>query len=217
MKKLSFLFSLLLICSALPLAAQTRSVDILGFASWVDVSGDTTFDEDADDFGIEFESDQGWGGAVNVFWGSRFSTEFAASIVSPEVNVDPTSGGIPPFLAGEMEMIPITATLQFHLAPAARFNPYIGAGVAYVLFDDVEDSGDLGDIDVESIEFEDDYGVVFNAGLDIGVTDMMALNVDAKYVPVESSATAVFTTGPGETAEVSVNPLIISAGLRLKF
>lgn len=217
MKRLSFILGIIMLFIAAPLAAQERSVDLLGFVSWVDVSGDTELDEDAEDFGLEFDSDMGYGAGVNIFWSNRISTEFTASVISPEVNVTPTNSTIPPFLAGELEMLPITGTLQFHLSPNGRFDPYVGAGVAYILFDDLDEEDDLDDVDVEAIEFEDDYGFLVNAGVDIGLSDMFAINLDAKYVPLESSATAVFATGPGEATEIELNPLMLQAGVRLRF
>lgn len=218
MKRMILIFAVVLMFAAVPVAAQTRSVDLIGFASWVDLSGDSSL-EDADgieDLDIEFDGDMGYGAAINVFIGSRLSAEFAASIVDTEVNVAP-GGPISPVFAGNLEMIPITGTLQFHLLPNSRIDPYVGAGLAYVLFDNVESEEDLDDVDVDEIEFEDDYGFVLNAGVDLGITDSIALNADAKYVPVESSARARFATGVGQFTDIEVNPLILSAGLRLRF
>jgi outer membrane protein len=217
MKKLVVAFAVLAMFAAVPAAAQDRSVDIIGNVSWVDISGDNTFEGSIDDFDVEFDSDMGYGLGINVFWGERVSTEFAASLISPEVTFNPTNGGVPGFLAGDLEMIPITATLQYHFAPNSRIDPYVGAGAAYVLFDDIDDSEDLDDIDVDSIEFDDDAGFVVNAGVDFSFSDSFALNLDAKYVPVEASANATFASGPGQAFDVEVNPLILSAGLRLKF
>jgi outer membrane protein W len=43
------------------------------------------------------------------------------------------------------------------------------------------------------------------------------VNVDAKYVPVKSSARAVFASGPGQTSDIDVNPLIVGAGVQFQF
>lgn len=217
MKRIVLFFAVLLMFAAAPAAAQSRSVDLIGYASWVDLSGDATL-EDADgldDLDVDFEGDMGYGIGINVFLGNRLSAEFAGSVVNVEVNA--ANGAVSPFLAGDLEMIPLTGTLQFHFAPNSRIDPYIGAGVAYVLFDEVEGGEDLENVDIDAIEFEDDYGFVANAGIDIGLTDMIALNADAKYVPVESSARARFASGFGQFADIEVNPMILSAGLRLRF
>lgn len=217
MKKLVFGFMLLGLFAAVPAAAQDRAVDVTGFITWVDISGDNTFEGSIDDFDVEFDSDTGYGLSVNVFWSDRISTEFAASSVSPDVSFSPVGGGLPAFLVGDLEMIPITATLQYHFAPNSRIDPYVGAGAAYVLFDDLDAADDVDDVDFDAIEFESDAGFVVNAGVDFGLTENFAINLDAKYVPISASAEAVFSTGPGQAFDVDVNPLIISAGARLKF
>ena len=50
-------------------------------------------------------------------------------------------------------MTPLTGVLQWHFAPAGFIDPYIGAGAAYVLFDNVNGYGNLG---VDKINFKDD-------------------------------------------------------------
>lgn len=208
----------LAVLAAMPMAAQSRSVDIYGFATWVDPSGDSVFDADGiDDARVEFDSEQGFGVAVNVFFSNRISAEFAASVVEPEVVFRSDNPIFPVLTGGQLEMIPITATLQFHFNPEGRIDPYIGVGAAYVLFDQVNDFGDVGDIDVDAIDFDDDVGLVVNAGLTFDITPSFAVYLDGKYVPVSSSATATFASGPGTATEIDINPLIVSAGLGFQF
>ncbi len=200
-----------------PALAEERSVDVTGWYNWIDPSGDSTFDRDADDFGLEFDSETGFGAAVNIFWGKRISTELAVNLFEPEATLRSDNPAIPVFSGGSLEMMPITGTLQFHFNPEGRVDPYIGAGVAYVLFDNLDNSEDLDDIDVDSIDFDDDYGFVANAGVSFDITPNFAINLDAKYVPVKSSATAVFTSGPGQNVDVEINPFILGAGLQFQF
>ena len=214
--KLSMVFIALL--AATPLAAQSRSVDLYGFVNWVDPSGDSVFDADGlDDARVEFDSAQGFGVAVNVFFSNRVSAEFAASVVEPEVAFRSDNPAFPLLTGGELEMIPITATLQYHFNPDGRFDPYVGLGAAYVLFDQVDELDDVGGVDVDAIDFDDDVGLVVNAGLTFDITPTFALYVDGKYVPVSSSATATFATGPGTSTDIDINPLILSAGLGIQF
>lgn len=208
----------LAVLAAMPLAAQSRSVDIYGFATWVDPSGDSVFDADGiDDARVEFDSEQGFGVAVNVFFSNRISAEFAASAVEPDVVFRSDNPLFPLLTGGQLEMIPITATLQYHFNPDGRIDPYVGLGAAYVLFDRVSDFDDVGNIDIDAIDFDDDVGLVVNAGLTFDITPTLAVYVDGKYVPVSSSATASFATGPGTSTDIDINPLILSAGLGFQF
>jgi outer membrane protein len=217
MKRPAILLSILLLAIAAPMFAQSRSVDVIGFVNRVDPNGDGTFDDGIDDVNVNFDSEQGFGLAVNVFWSNRISTEFAVSVVEPDVAFESTNPLIPAFTGGSLEMIPITATLQYHFAPNARIDPYIGAGAAYVLFDQLDGNDDLDDLDVDQIDFDDDVGFVVNAGVSFDITPNFAIYLDGKYVPVSSAATATFATGPGTQADVDINPLIISAGLGFQF
>ncbi len=218
MKLLKYAVVILAVLAAMPLAAQSRSVDIYGYATWVDPSGDSVFDADGiDDARVEFDSAQGFGVAVNVFFSNRVSAEFAASVVESDVAFRSDNPLFPFLTGGELEMIPITATLQFHFNPTGRIDPYVGVGAAYVLFDRVNDLGDVGGIDVDEIDFDDDVGLVVNAGLTFDITPNFAIYLDGKYVPVSTSATARFATGPGTATEIDINPLILSAGIGFQF
>ncbi|MFN2442383.1 MAG: OmpW family protein [Thermoanaerobaculia bacterium] len=217
MKRTAIIFTTLFALAAMPAFAQSRSVDLTGWVTWVDPSGDDTFEgvEDVDDLNLEFDTEQGFGIGINVFWSSRFSTEFAASISEPDLDLRFSEPGAPA-IAGSLEMIPITAVLQFHLNPDGRFDPYIGAGAAWVLFDEVQ-SNQLREIDIDAIDFDDDFGFVVNAGMSIDITPTFAINLDAKYVPVESAARAVFAGVGSDPVEIEINPLILAAGLQIQF
>ncbi len=217
MKK-NILLAVVLTSLAIPAFAQTRSVDIIARGSYVDPNGEGTLDRNnLSDLDIDFDSEIGVGLGLNVFLSNRISAEFAASVVEPEVALRSNNPLIPALSGGALEMIPITGTLQFHFAPDARFSPYIGAGVAYVLFDELNDSSDLDSVKINAIDFDDDAGFVANAGFNFDITPRFALNFDAKYVPVNSAATAVFASGPGTNFEIEINPLILSAGLGFQF
>ncbi|MGZ8829148.1 MAG: OmpW family outer membrane protein, partial [Thermoanaerobaculia bacterium] len=58
---------------------------------------------------------------------------------------------------------------------------------------------------------------VANAGLGFNFSPHLGITADAKYVPVKSSATAVFVTGPNQSQKVKINPVIFSGGLTLHF
>ncbi|HVR44204.1 MAG TPA: OmpW family outer membrane protein [Thermoanaerobaculia bacterium] len=199
--------------------AQSRSVDVTGWVTWVDPSGDNTV-ENVDgirDLDVDFETERGYGLGINVFWSDRISTEFAAFVVEPNLDLRFRDDTVPIGRVGSLEMIPITATLQYHLSPEGRFDPYIGAGVAWVLFDRVDTTSDIGEIDLDSIDFDDDFGFVVNGGISIGLTQLLAINLDVKYVPVTSAARAVVAGVGADEVDVDINPLIVSGGLSLQF
>ena len=113
--------------------------------------------------------------------------------------------------------IPITGVLQWHFAPHGTIDPYIGAGATYVLFDTLRNSSDVGNLGVSKIDFKDDAGFCANAGIGFALGPGFAFTIDGKYVPLKSSATAVFASGPNTGARVKINPVILSAGLTFRF
>ena len=210
-------FALLLL--TVPALAQERYIDINGYVAWANPSGESSvqFADDGNDLNdVEFDSSQGYGASVNVFWSDRISTEFALSLIEPELQVQDV-GRTRVIFNEPLEMIPVTAVLQFHLLPGSRFDPYVGVGAGYVIFDDVEDTDDLDEIDFERIDFEDDVGLVVNAGVRVGFTRNFGLYLDGKYMPLDAGATAVFAGGQNEGQDITIDPLILAAGLSFSF
>ncbi len=205
----------LLIAAAVPMSAQSRAFDLTGNVVWLDTSSEGTFDDTTSNpVDVNFDGTVGLGLAANVFFGDRISTEFAISRVNTDVSI--RQRAVNNAGDSEAEMMPITAVLQFHFAPNGTFDPYVGAGAAYVLIDDVDAPDELNNIDFESLDFDDDVGLALNAGLGIRLSDNFGITLDAKYVPLESSARAVRTVGSTDVS-FDLNPIILSAGLSLRF
>ena len=222
MKRLTLLAAIA--CLAMPVFAQNFS--IAGYVTSVDPQGDGLFDgidenSNLDDLEANFDSSEGYGIALGFHFSDNLAAELAAAVVEPEFILT-TGGPIPVTARTELEMIPVTLTLQWHFNPNGTFDPYIGAGAAYILFDDADNfdtssnnGDDLGDLD--SIDLDDDVGLVVNVGANINFANNLGIYLDAKYVPVEAAADAVFLTGEGTSTDIEINPLMFSAGLRLSF
>ena len=211
------LLAVAVILIAVPCFAADRFFDFTAAAVWVDPNSSGTFNSSNPNqpFDISFNGDLGYGIAANIFLGDTMSIEFAGSEVKPQANLRLRATGLTS--AGQnVKMIPLTAVLQWHIFPKGRIDPYIGAGVAYVLFDQLQNPSDVGNIGFSKIDFKDDAGLALNAGLGIGLTQSIAITIDGKYVPLKSSATAVYNTGT-TTADVKINPVIFSAGVTFRF
>ena len=118
---------------------------------------------------------------------------------------------------GSIKMIPITAVIQWHFIPKGFIDPYLGAGAAYVIFDNLQDFSDVGNVGVRQINFKDDAGFVVNGGIGINFSPRFGITGDVKYVPLKASAEAVFATGPNQSQKIKINPVIASAGLTIHF
>ncbi|HXI14236.1 MAG TPA: OmpW family outer membrane protein [Thermoanaerobaculia bacterium] len=214
MRTTIFVLGLLVSFVAASMSAQERRFEIVGSAVFIDPSGK----DETDEFSLDFGSASGYGLGLNFWFSPRVSVAAAASVVKPDANFSffNTSDGIDS--SQGLELIPITGLVRLHFFRESRFNPYLGAGVGYVLFDDVSDIGDLSDADVGAINFKDDYGFVGNAGLDVRFGRRFSLNVDAKYLPLKSDTEVTFVRGEFvQKQELSIDPLIVSAGIGFSF
>lgn len=199
---------LLVAALAAPAVAQDTPVDLTVWYSWLDLQGSNDFE---DGFATEFESGEGFGASTNIFFTDRFSGEIA--IFKVRADAELTFDGAFPLSIGSIDLVPVSLGVQFHPAGPARFDPYIGAGVAYVMADDLE-SDDLTNVGLGTIEIDDEVTWMANAGLGIQLTKSLGLALDARYIPVKPASTSSFT---GVEQDLELTPLIVSAGLRLRF
>lgn len=203
---------ILLFALLLAPAVVHAQVDLTLVASRLDVTGTTEFDDDLGAV-FEFEEGSGYGASVNVFWSPRFSSELAGYRLESDAAL--RLGGDIPFELGveDVELTPITLALQWHFARDAFLSPYVGIGLAYVMIDDLT-SDDFDDIGIGRVEVDDKAGFVANAGLGLRFTDRLGVVLDAKYIPLEAASRSV---GEAEEVDLELNPLIVSAGVRLRF
>ncbi|GAC1428721.1 MAG: hypothetical protein NVSMB68_00800 [Thermoanaerobaculia bacterium] len=214
MKRIALVFCILLINA--PVFAAERYFDLTGWATWVKPQSDNTFNSTTPNrpFNINFRGKLGYGAGVNVFFGRSVSFAIDASEVRPDARFGFAGATLN---QGDIKMIPITGVLQYHFAPKGFVDPYIGAGGAYVIFDNLRNFSDAGRVGVRQINFKDDVGLALNAGAGFNFSPHVGITGDVKYVPVKSSATAVFATGPNQSQRIKINPVIASAGLTFHF
>jgi outer membrane protein W len=199
--------AVLLVVSAVPMSAQ--GTDFTLWASWVQLESHR-FDDPEFDIDLDFESSVGFGASANWFWGDHLSTELAVMSLNADAEL---STGFPEgpviFPLGSLDITPLMFTAQYHFSPDSALDPYLGVGVAHVLTGDLLDESDP---DAIPAEFDDETGVLFNAGIGFSVTPNFGLTLDARYIPLEPTVTDDL-----DEFKVELNPLIVSAGLRWRF
>lgn len=114
-------------------------------------------------------------------------------------------------------VLPPTLTLQYHFAPEGKIRPYIGAGINWTMFYADKASDALVDaIGATEVDLSNSWGWAAQAGVDIPLNDKMFVNLDIKYVDMDT--TARLTTGAlVNTVRASIDPLIIGVGLGWRF
>jgi outer membrane protein len=118
-----------------------------------------------------------------------------------------TSAGAP---IGDVSLLPPTLTLQYHFDPnSPSFRPYVGAGINYTHFYDINLLNGAATVDNSS------WGGALQIGADFPINKTFFLNVDLKKIWID---TDVKLTATGATAaNFKINPLILGLGIGMKF
>lgn len=107
---------------------------------------------------------------------------------------------------GKVNALPPTVTVQYHFNPTSTIKPYVGAGVNYTRFYNVDLPGFK--VDNNSI------GGALQAGVDIAVTKNGYLNLDVKKIWID---TTVKTTAGEKVTDLDINPVVWGIGYGFRF
>jgi outer membrane protein len=111
---------------------------------------------------------------------------------------------------GSFKHLPPTLTLQYHFAPGAAFQPYVGAGVNATFISGVSlNVPGVGALDLSKTSF----GPAVQAGFDYRIDKNWYLNLDVKKVYISADVKA----GGAKVSKVNVDPLLLGIGIGYKF
>lgn len=195
--------ALALLMFAMPLRAADLELGIRHLSMSPMASG--TFGENE----IDVVSSRGFGATAEVFWTPRISTQLAGTFVNPATFIFPADVDL-----GTFGIDAYSLTARYHVAPAARFSPFAGAGAAIVIFGDLEDR--FGD-DIE-MTFDRETALVVEGGVRYRAFSRVAVDLAVSYMPLEATPNHVRndTTVPLPES-VKLDPLIVSVGAGWRF
>lgn len=114
-------------------------------------------------------------------------------------------------------VLPPTLTVQYHFAPEAKVRPYVGAGVNWTLFYNEKASRGLETaVGATNVNLSSSFGWAAQAGIDIDLNEKMFLNVDVKYIKMDSNARLNSTAAGLQRVGVDINPLVFGVGVGFK-
>lgn len=114
-------------------------------------------------------------------------------------------------------VLPPTLTAQYHFAPDAKVRPYVGAGVNYTLFYNEKASNALeGAVGDTKVHMSDSVGWAGQAGLDIQLNDRMFLNLDVKYIDIDTTARLSTKAAGVQKVRVHLDPFVFGVGVGFK-
>jgi len=171
-------------------------------ASWSDPQGDGAnpfpgIGVELDNAGPELSGDITW--MFSRHWGVEFFATMPFTHDLMQSGRSTFNGRI-----GEVELAPLTLSLQYHFLPEATFRPYVGAGATFGWVD-----GDSP----PNFDFDYDIGYGLGAGIDMGPADKpWFFNLAVKYIMLDLDG----DVGSGDVT-FGVDPLVYSAQVGYRF
>jgi outer membrane protein len=111
---------------------------------------------------------------------------------------------------GSTKHLPPTVSLQYHFMPDATFQPYLGLGVNYTNFFNEKLYGPL---EGASLKLDDSWGFAGEIGADIMLGETWFLNLNARYIDIESDA----TVNGQPFGKVKIDPWVYGAHVGIRF
>lgn len=123
---------------------------------------------------------------------------------------------------GSVQHLPPTISLQYHFAPEAAFQPYVGFGVNYTIFFSEDLTSNAADLAIVGIELKDSSGIALQVGADWVFGQKWLVNIDARYIQIEPQlditadldGDVVTFSVPGR---VEINPFVYSLSVGYRF
>lgn len=115
-------------------------------------------------------------------------------------------------------VLPPTLTVQYHLAPEAKIRPYVGVGANLTLFYSENASKGLETaFGKTKVQMKTSAGWAAQAGIDIDLNEKMFLNLDVKYIDIDTRAKLSTTAAGVQTVKISLDPIVVGVGVGFRF
>ena len=110
---------------------------------------------------------------------------------------------------GTLKHLPPTLSLQYHFTDLGlgAFKPYVGAGLNYTRFSNVNLNGGALSVDKNS------FGLSLQAGVDYAIDKTWSVNFDVKKVQIRTD----LKNAAGTLGTVKIDPLLVGVGVGYKF
>ena len=114
--------------------------------------------------------------------------------------------------------LPPTLTMQYHFLPEGKIRPYVGAGINYTLFFNNDASSALTSaVGKTDVHLSDSFGWAGQAGVDIDLNEKFFLNLDVKYIDIDTKARLSTANAGVQRVKVSLDPLVFGVGVGMRF
>ncbi|MBT5230882.1 MAG: OmpW family protein [Methylococcales bacterium] len=118
----------------------------------------------------------------------------------------------------DVRVLPPSLIMQYHFLPNSNFRPYAGIGINYTHFfdEDLDSDATDGAIAASGLELDDSWGLVGQIGADYDVGNDWFLNIDLKYIDIDTEANFNGLGGKLK-ANVDIDPWVFGIGIGTRF
>jgi len=140
---------------------------------------------------------------ISYFFNDNISLELILATTKHDIGWQP--GGLD---LGDAWVLPPTLTAQYHFMADNQFSPYVGAGINYTLFYNVDPGA------FNSVEYTNGFGYALQLGLDYKLDQHWMLNADVKKIFMD---TDVSVNNGAVRADVDLDPWVFGLGVGYRF
>jgi outer membrane protein len=215
------------------LLALSSAAQALEAGDWIIRGGATYVDpnDDSDEIealgvpvpgtGVDVDSDTSFGFTIGYMMTDNWGIELLAATPFKH-NIGPndvtaallgSSSSI-----GSTKHLPPTLSVNYHFQPKASWRPYVGLGVNYTYFFSEDTSGAVEAAGYSDLELDSSWGLAAQAGIDIDLTKNIFLNLNARYIDIDTDAKITGFGLPTLTVDnVEIDPWVFSIGIGTTF
>lgn len=114
-------------------------------------------------------------------------------------------------------VLPPTLTAQYHFLPTGRIRPYVGAGINYTIFYNEKASDGLQTaVGKTKVGLKDSVGWAAQAGVDVDITRKLFVNLDVKYIDMDTTATLETAAIGTQQVKVHLDPIVAGVGIGIR-
>lgn len=112
--------------------------------------------------------------------------------------------------AADVDDLPPTVSLQYHFNPQGQVSPFIGLGVNYTRFFNIDETGPLRG---SRLSLDSSTGLAAHAGLDVRLGARWVWGVDVRWMDIDTRA----KVNGARVGTVSIDPFVYGAYVGYRF
>ena len=158
--------------------------------------------------GIKTNVDSDWGvtGSLGYNFDKHWSADLWSGLSKFQHTISQTGVGD----VAKADERPMALSVNYHILPESKFNPYVGVGYGWV---DVSNEKGVGTLSGATIKVDNDSGLSYVLGADVALNDNVFLRGSARHLDFNSDVTINGTAA----GTVKVDPWVYGVSVGYKF